>query len=104
VAAKTPQSRSTSRGGWRKLDSSDVAVNLAFLNYLTREFRAASKLGMLRGDIRIYASSDGFLFNDGAVAQFVILRGNIVSGIRQTEPPPAEVLDAYTLVLSSSTD
>jgi hypothetical protein len=104
VAEKTPESPSASRGMWRKLDSSDVAVNLAFLNYLTREFRAASKMGMLRGDIRIYASSDGFLFNAGAVAQFVILRGNVVAGIRPTEPPAADVLDGYTLVLSSLTD
>lgn len=89
---------------WKRLDSSDVAVNLAFLNYLTREFRTASKMGMLRGDVRIYASSEGFLFNDGAVEGFVILRGNIVSGIRPTDPPSAEVLDAYTLVLSSMTD
>jgi len=89
---------------WKRFDSSDVAVNLAFLNYLTREFRAASKMDMLRGDIRIYASNEGFLFNDGAVEQFVILRGNIVAGIRPTDPPAAEVLDAYTLVLSSLTD
>ena len=89
---------------WKRFDSSDVAVNLAFLNYLTREFRTTSKAGMLRGDIRIYASSEGFLFNDGAVEQFVILRGNIVAGIRPTDAPTREVLDTYTLVLSSMAD
>jgi hypothetical protein len=70
-----------------KLDSRDTAINLAIFNYLTREFRAASRMDLLRGDIRIYASSEGFLFNDGAVEQFVILRGNAVSGIVAVEPP-----------------
>lgn len=96
--------RRKSGQSWKRLDSSDVGVNLSILNYLTREFRSASKYGLLRGDIRIYASSDGFLFNEGAVAQFVILRGNIVSGLRRTDPPAPEVLDRYTLVLSSKTD
>jgi hypothetical protein len=86
---------------WKKLDSADVGVNLSFLNYLTREFRTASKMGMLRGDVRIYASSDGLLFNDAAVEQFVILRGNIVSGIAPTAAPSAQVLERYTLVLSN---
>ena len=89
---------------WKKLQSTDVGVNLSFLNYLTREFRSVSKLGMLRGDVRIYASNEGFLFNDGAVEQFVILRGNIVSGISQTPAPSEEVLARYTLVLSSKAD
>jgi hypothetical protein len=84
---------------WKKLDSHDLAVNLAILNYLTREFRAASRMGLLRGDVRIYASSEGFLFNDGAVEQFVILRGNIVSGIERTDAPDEPALARYTLVL-----
>ena len=86
---------------WKKLDSADIGVNLSFLNYLTREFRTASKMGMLRGDVRIYASSDGLLFNDAAVEQFVILRGNIVSGIAPTAAPSAQMLERYTLVLSN---
>ena len=86
---------------WKKLASADVGVNLSFLNYLTREFRTASKMGMLRGDVRIYASSDGLLFNDAAVEQFVILRGNIVSGIAPTAEPSAQMLERYTLVLSN---
>ena len=72
---------------WKKLDSRDLAVNLAMLNYLTREFRSASRLALLHGDIRIYASSGGFLFNEDAVEQFVILRGDIVSGIVPIDPP-----------------
>lgn len=89
---------------WKKLASSDTGVNLSILNYLTREFRSAAKHGMLRGDIRIYASSEGFLFNDGAVAQFAILRGNAIAGMSETETPSAETLGGYTLVLSSRTD
>jgi len=89
---------------WKRLDSSDVSVNLTFLNYLTREFRTTSKAGMLHGAIRLYASSAGFLFNDGAVEQFAILRGNIVAGIRPTDAPSREVRDTYTLVLSSMAD
>ena len=88
---------------WKKLDSRDAAVNLTLLNYLTREFRAAAKHGLLRGDIRIYASSDGFLFNDAAVAQFVILRGDIVAGIAPTAPPDDTLLARYKLVLSNGT-
>lgn len=86
---------------WKKLASADVAVNLSILNYLTREFRTAMKMGMLRGDVRIYASNEGFLFNDGAVEQFVILRGNIVSGIAPVEAPSDDALSRYTLVLSN---
>lgn len=86
---------------WKKLDSRDAAVNLTLLNYLTREFRAAAKHGLLRGDVRIYASSDGFLFNDAAVAQFVILRGDIVVGIVPTGEPDDTLLARYTLVLSN---
>lgn len=89
---------------WKKLDSVDVAVNLSILNYLTREFRTALKMGMLRGDVRIYACNDGFLFNDGAVEQFVILRGNIVSGIVPAATPADDVLARYTLVLSNRCD
>ena len=87
---------------WKKLDIQDPAVNLTMLNYLTREFRAASRFGLLRGDIRIYASNQGFLFNDGAIAQFVILRGNSMSGLQPVDPPDAATLDRYTLVLTSS--
>jgi hypothetical protein len=86
---------------WKKLDSCDLAVNLAFLNYLTREFRAAAKMDLLRGDIRIYASSDGFLFNDGAVEQFVVLRGNVVAGLARIDPPDEKLLARYTLVLTN---
>jgi hypothetical protein len=89
---------------WKKLDSHDPAVNLTLLNYLTREFRAASRLGLLRGDIRIYSSAAGFLFNDGAVAQFVILRGNIMTGLAPVDPPDAAALDGYTLVLTTGFD
>jgi hypothetical protein len=87
---------------WKRLDSRDAAVNLTLLNYLTREFRAAAKHGLLRGDIRIYASSEGFLFNDAAVAQFVILRGNVVAGIVAASAPDAATLAGYTLVLSNA--
>ena len=87
---------------WKKLDSRDTAVNLAILNYLTREFRAASRMDLLHGDIRIYASSEGFLFNDGAVEQFVILRGNAVSGIVPVEPPDESQLARYTIVLTNN--
>ena len=86
---------------WKKLDSRDPAVNLTMLNYLSREFRAASRLGLLRGDIRIYASSDGFLFNEGAVAQFVILRGNGMSGLASVDAPDDATLKGYTLVLAA---
>ena len=86
---------------WKKLDSRDTAVNLSILNYLTREFRAAAKLGLLRGDVRIYASDEGFLFNDAAVAQFVLLRGKIVSGITPIDPPDERALARYTLVLAN---
>jgi hypothetical protein len=86
---------------WKKLDSRDLAVNLGLLNYLTREFRAASRLGPVRGDIRVYASGDGFLFNDGAVEKFVILRGTIVAGLVAIEPPDDVLLAAYTLVISN---
>ena len=86
---------------WKKLDSRDLAVNLAFLNYLTREFRAAAKLNLLRGDIRIYASSEGFLFNDGAVEQFVVLRGNVVAGLARIDAPDEAQLARYTLVLTN---
>ena len=87
---------------WKKLDSRDTAVNLAILNYLTREFRAASRMGLLRGDVRIYASGAGFLFNEGAVEQFVILRSNIVAGIVRVDPPDPSVLAGYTPVLSNA--
>jgi hypothetical protein len=86
---------------WKKLDSKDLAVNLALLNYLTREFRAASRMGPMRGDIRIYASSEGFLFNDGAVDKFVILRGTIIAGIVPIEAPDETLIAGYTLVLSN---
>lgn len=86
---------------WKKLDSKDLAVNLALLNYLTREFRAASRMGLLRGDIRVYASSEGFLFNEGAVEKFVILRGTIVAGIVPIAPPDEALMAGYTLVLSN---
>jgi len=87
---------------WKKLDSRDTAVNLAILKYLTREFRAASRMGLLRGDVRIYASGAGFLFNEGAVEQFVILRSNIVAGIVRVDPPDPSVLAGYTPVLSNA--
>jgi hypothetical protein len=86
---------------WKKLDSRDAAVNLSMLNYLTREFRTASRLGLLRGDVRIYASGQGFLFNDGAVAQFAILRGSSVAGIAPVPTPDAAALAGYTLVLTT---
>lgn len=86
---------------WKKLDSRDLAVNLALLNYLTREFRAAARMGLLRGDIRVYASSEGFLFNDGAVEKFVILRGTIVAGLVAIDPPDEARMAGYTLVLSN---
>jgi len=87
---------------WKKLDSKDLAVNLALLNYLTREFRAASRLGVMRGDIRVYASGEGFLFNDGAVEKFVVLRGNIIAGLVPVEAPDAAHIAGYTLVLSNN--
>jgi len=87
---------------WKKLDSRDLAVNLSILNYLTREFRAASRLGLLRGDIRIYSCADGFLFNDAAVEQFVILRSNLVSGMVRVEPPDPAALGRYTLILTNA--
>lgn len=87
---------------WKKLVSKDPAVNLTLLNYLTREFRAAARHGVLYGEVRIYTSSEGFLFNDAAVAQFAILRGGIVAGIAPVEPPDESALAGYTLVLSNS--
>jgi len=87
---------------WKKLDSKDLAVNLALLNYLTREFRAASRLGVMRGDVRVYASGDGFLFNDVAVEKFVVLRGNIIAGLVPVDAPDAAQIAGYTLVLSNN--
>jgi len=87
---------------WKKLDSKDLAVNLALLNYLTREFRAASRLGGMRGDIRVYASGNGFLFNDGAVEKFVVLRGNIIAGLVPVAAPDDALIAGYTLVLSNN--
>lgn len=87
---------------WKKLDSHDLAVNLAILNYLTREFRAASRLGLLRGDVRVYSSGAGLLFNDGAVEQFAMLRGNLVAGVEPVAEPDAAALARYTLVLNNA--
>ena len=87
---------------WKKLDSRDAAASLAILNYLTREFRAASRLGLLRGDIRIYSSREGLLFNEGAVEQFVILRSNLVSGMVRVDAPDECELTGYTLVLTNA--
>lgn len=89
------------RRPWKRLASRDPATNLAILNYLTREFRAAARLGLLRGDVRVYSSGAGFLFNDAAVEQFVFLRGNLVAGMERIDAPDAAALAGYTLVLGA---
>jgi len=56
----------------------------------------------LRGDVRVYSSASGLLFNDGAVEQFAMLRGTLVAGVVGIDAPDDAALARYTLVLTNA--
>src|SRR5579871_5774619 len=86
---------------WKRLDSQDLGMNIVLLDYLKREFNDALNAGTIGDGVQVYMSENGFLFSAGAVAEFAILRGNILRGAHTVAEPTPEQKAEYTLVMTT---